>query len=362
MTPTSARRAARLAAATPLWIAAALVVPPVLAGDVPGSDGEVRSATANEDDPGGGCGVDPASARGRVPAGVAQRELPRPGFSVRLGEEASPYWVSSFFVLPRQVTRVEAVMPGGDARFVASAEAGTLERLGPAAWTYAAPAHPGVYALTVCDALSNRTSFVNVFVLEPYDGQEVFHGYRIGTYPGKPLRDDPAYKRPRGFVRVTEENEDTWVSPHFQLRQFLCKQESGYPKFLLLKTRLLTKLEMLIETLRERGTDVDGLFVMSAYRTPWYNRAIGNTTRYSRHAYGDAADVFIDNDGNGWMDDVNGDGKATRADARVIADAVDTMAKRDGYAPYRGGLGVYSAKPHRGPFVHVDTRGKRARW
>jgi uncharacterized protein YcbK (DUF882 family) len=108
---------------------------------------------------------------------------------------------------------------------------------------------------------------------------------------------------------------------------------------------------------------VQSLHVMSGYRTPWYNRAIGNTTNFSRHAYGDAADVFVDNDRNDWMDDLSGDGRATVADARVLSAAVEAMAQSAWYAPFAGGLGVYeSSPPRRGPFIHIDTRGHRARW
>lgn len=66
---------------------------------------------------------------------------------------------------------------------------------------------------------------------------------------------------------------------------------------MLLTTRLLLKLELLLDAFRERGIDAETLFVMSGYRTADYNRLIGNTTSYSRHAYGDAADVFVDRDG-----------------------------------------------------------------
>ena len=30
--------------------------------------------------------------------------------------------------------------------------------------------------------------------------------------------------------------------------------------------------------------------------------------------------------------------------------------------PFVGGLGIYGPAPHRGPFVHVDTRGEPVRW
>ena len=56
--------------------------------------------------------------------------------------------------------------------------------------------------------------------------------------------------------------------------------------------------------------------VMSGFRTPRYNHSGGNTAgraNLSRHMYGDAADVFVDNDRNGSMDDINGDGRVDTA-------------------------------------------------
>lgn len=309
-----------------------------------------------------GCEKAPSADSGRVSEEIADRVVHRPGFALKVGNEVSPYGVTSLFVLPRSTLRLEAVLLEGNERFVAAAEKGRLVRVAPTTWTYRAPATPGVYGLTLCDMRGNRTMYVNVFVLEPYDGEDVFHGYRIGRYERIPLRDDPAYEMPDGFVRVTKDNEGTWVSPHFQLRQFLCKQESEYPKFLVLRTRLLIKLEMLLEALDAEGIRADGLHVMSGYRTPWYNRAIGNSTRYSRHAYGDAADVFVDNDRDACMDDITGDGEATEADARTLAAVIEARSEDAWYAPFAGGLGVYGPAPHRGPFIHIDTRGRRARW
>ena len=39
--------------------------------------------------------------------------------------------------------------------------------------------------------------------------------------------------------------------------------------------------------------------------------------------YGDAADVYIDVDGDGWMDDINGDGRVDTGDARFLAAAAE---------------------------------------
>jgi uncharacterized protein YcbK (DUF882 family) len=116
-----------------------------------------------------------------------------------------------------------------------------------------------------------------------------------------------------------------------------------------------------LASLNSRGHDVPTLHVMSGYRTPYYNRAIGNTTEYSRHLYGDAADIFVDVDDDQWMDDLTGDGRATEADARYLARLVRGQPT-PGDDRFEGGLGVYDTAPHRGPFVHVDLRGYHARW
>jgi hypothetical protein len=41
---------------------------------------------------------------------------------------------------------------------------------------------------------------------------------------------------------------------------------------------------------------------------------------------------------------------------------VESMRDEAWYEPLVGGLGIYGPAPHRGPFVHVDTRGRPARW
>jgi uncharacterized protein YcbK (DUF882 family) len=102
--------------------------------------------------------------------------------------------------------------------------------------------------------------------------------------------------------------------------------------------------------------------VMSGFRTPRYNGS-GNTggrSDVSRHMYGDAADVFVDNDRNGRMDDLNRDGRVDHRDARVILDAAERVERR--HPELAGGVGVYRANSAHGPFAHVDVRGWRARW
>ena len=66
---------------------------------------------------------------------------------------------------------------------------------------------------------------VHAFVMVPArtvrDG--MLNGYRIGEYPAARLKGSPLYAPPPGFVEVTRDNESTYVSPHFQLKQFICK-------------------------------------------------------------------------------------------------------------------------------------------
>ncbi len=105
--------------------------------------------------------------------------------------------------------------------------------------------------------------------------------------------------------------------------------------------------------LNHRGLELDTLFIMSGYRTPWYNQRIGNRTKYSRHLYGGAADIFPDGDGDGFPN---------RADAETLAEIVAKLTESGHAKSLVGGLGINGPAPHRGPFVHVDVRGYPARW
>ncbi len=188
--------------------------------------------------------------------------------------------------------------------------------------------------------------------------------YRIGRWPGEVRRPrSEAYRLPAGFIEVTAENQHTPVSTHFTLGQFLTKdQRDVWPKMLLLDERLIDKLELIIVELRLAGHKADGLSVLSGFRTPQYNSRGKNSGRAtdSRHQYGDAADVFVDADGNGRMDDLNGDKRVDTKDALAFVRIVERVEQK--YPSLVGGVGLYRAVPGRGPFVHVDARGERIRW
>jgi uncharacterized protein YcbK (DUF882 family) len=198
---------------------------------------------------------------------------------------------------------------------------------------------------------------------EKLDGR--IGGYRIGYWPAERGRSVAAsYDNPAGFIEVTAENMDTPVSEHFRLRDFLTHdQERVWPKYLVLREDLVDKLELVIAQLQAEGHPVRHMAVMSGFRTPQYNATGGETggrASLSRHMYGDAADVFVDDDGDGRMDDLNGDGRVDYRDAQVILDAVERVERT--HPDLAGGVGVYRATASHGPFAHVDVRGTRARW
>lgn len=226
-----------------------------------------------------------------------------------------------------------------------------------------APRVPGYTPLTIVREKDKKSLSLQLFVMRP--ASEVANGklghYRIGEYPA-PLRNLDVYTAPKGFIEVPKALEGIKVSPHFTLGQFLCKQQSAYPKYLVLRPKLVAKLEFLLKEVNDKGIHTDSFVIMSGYRTPYYNKAIGNVAS-SRHIYGGAADFYIDtHPKDGVMDDLNKDGRVTIEDASVLYAIADEFVKKTGKTELTGGVGLYKATEAHGPFVHIDVRGSRARW
>jgi uncharacterized protein YcbK (DUF882 family) len=223
---------------------------------------------------------------------------------------------------------------------------------------------PGVHALTLSAPDGEPLVAVSLaaFPAEPGARQK---SYRTGRWPMTGLAaKDARYAPPAGFIPVTSENAGTQVSKRFRLRDFLTHdQQDVWPKVLVLRPTLVDKLELIGEALDARGLP-SRLHVMSGFRTPQYNAlgvgARGGRAGHSRHMYGDAADVFVDADDNGRMDDLDGDGRETVKDARVLFAVAESVEAS--HPEFVGGLSAYPANSAHGPFVHVDVRGKRARW
>jgi hypothetical protein len=222
---------------------------------------------------------------------------------------------------------------------------------------------PGVHEVRDSAGLT-----LTLITLVPFDQKDQgrLGSYRMGFWPGE--RRAPrssAYENPEGFIEVTRENQDTYVSEHFRLRDFLTKDQGDvWPKYLVLREELVDKLELIIDDLQSRGVKVRRMAVLSGFRTPQYNQKgvgrRGGRAQDSRHQFGDAADVFVDNDGNGRMDDLNRDGRVDTRDAQIVIDAATRVEKR--HPELAGGAGRYRATRAHGPFAHIDVRGTAARW
>jgi uncharacterized protein YcbK (DUF882 family) len=111
------------------------------------------------------------------------------------------------------------------------------------------------------------------------------------------------------------------ISKNFTLSEFECKDGSNLVK-------LDEKLIELLQQLRDRA----GLAVKihSGYRTPEHNKKVGGSPK-SQHLEGKAADISV----KGWT-------------PKKLAELAEVI----GF----DGIGIYDT------FIHVDTRGKKARW
>ena len=188
--------------------------------------------------------------------------------------------------------------------------------------------------------------------------------YYIGNWPSATRTAKARYEPPSGFIEVTRERQNVELSDHFVLKDFFPHDQANvWPKYIVVDLKLIDKMELILAELEKMGIPSKGVRVMSGFRTPQYNRSGGDPrgrASLSRHMYGDAADIFIDNNGDGQMDDLNHDGRINMNDARVLLAAANRVEAA--HPSLIGGVGVYQGTSAHGPFTHIDTRGYPARW
>lgn len=130
------------------------------------------------------------------------------------------------------------------------------------------------------------------------------------------------------------------LTPHFRLSEFATHDGTPVPADKVQEYARLCRL--VLEPLRARfGT----CSVVSGYRHPAYNRRIG----------GAAKSVHMCGRGGG-IAGVAADVRFPRGNERDWARYAEELLAR--HYPPGGGLGVYPG----GGWIHVDTRGYRARW
>ena len=221
---------------------------------------------------------------------------------------------------------------------------------------FEAPREPGFYRLALVRGVERVVvDGPALSVIVPFSAKlgGVLNGYRIGTYVAERLG---AHGRdaPPGFVEIDEDILDLPLTKHLRLSDFVSHDgQQSWPRYAALDARLLDKIELVVAEIAEiTGTRPDTtitLDVHSGFRTPIHNRRVKQAARDSRHQYGDAADIAIDG---------NGDGRITAADTRLIARAVEQVERK--HPDLVGGMGLYNRGS--ASYVHIDARGKRARW
>ncbi len=222
---------------------------------------------------------------------------------------------------------------------------------------------PGLYLLGA-DGRPESEPYAAVLPFRAKIGPYVGN-YRLGYWPEERRRSLDSDDLPAGFVEVHRHDVDVRISAHFTLGDFLVQDQSQqhvWPKYVVIREELIEKLELVIEELERMGIPASHVRVLSGFRSPEHNargQHLGMAAE-SRHQYGDAVDLIIDADRDGRMDDLNGDGRIDIRDAMVLAGAVERVEAR--HSDLVGGLGVYHAMGPSGPFVHIDVRGRRARW
>ena len=297
--------------------------------------------------------------------GSASRPAVRPAVHVQPAADA--YGVSGHL-------RVRLVMPDDDVEFplevagdpmrlsyhwVRVADSSVAERARPLGGAMLrAPKAPGFYRLAI-GTDSNRVIVPDVAlgVMIPFQRKlgSFLNGYEIGWYQGE--RGGRAREAPEGFLEVQPGDVKLLLSTHLSVADFLTHDDQRtWPKYIAVSPRLLDKLELVAERVaRNQGLPANARFpldVASGFRTPAHNRDVRWAARDSRHQYGDAADVAID---------VNRDGRFTIYDTRAVMLAVELVERE--YPDLAGGLGTYSGRRRSAsPYVHIDARGRKARW
>ena len=251
-----------------------------------------------------------------------------------------------------------AIAGGGDSLFYQWVSATDSSSVEPArdltAAPIIAPARPGLYRLAVIRGAAREIlSEPTLAVMVPFARKlgDQLNGYRIGWYLGE--RFGGGYDRPAGFVEVRPEMLDLQITKHLKLADFVTHddQRDVWPKYVALNPRLLDKLELVFADLGSRVRPRLAVDMHSGFRSPSHNARVENAARDSRHQYGDAADLAVDADG---------DGRITMTDELLVMLAVERVEEK--HPDLVGGLGLYTSRRFRNPYVHIDARGRRSRW
>ncbi|MEO7683689.1 MAG: hypothetical protein ABIU86_07090, partial [Gemmatimonadaceae bacterium] len=124
-----------------------------------------------------------------------------------------------------------------------------------------APQRTGIWsvAIAVGNAIRPITDF-SVITLFPASQKKAgkIGLYYIGNWPSGRASLKADYTPPGGFIEVTPQTQNTALSDHFRLRDFFPHdQQAVWPKYIVVKMKLVDKLELVLDDLRAHGIRTD---------------------------------------------------------------------------------------------------------
>ena len=233
---------------------------------------------------------------------------------------------------------------------------GALIATGPNKWTWEAPVKPGLYLAEGEEpGRRHRRRLFRVRHGAEQPSQGRAERYQIGDYPETPLKGNPIYVPPKGFIEVHEGERR-----HEGIAEF---PDQAVPH------EAEERLSEISRARRAAGLLTGG--DRGASRSRGLGR--GRHLRHERlsHAVlqqaarrhevqpapvGARGRHLSDKDDNGRMDDFNNDKVVTKEDAVALAKCSRGSRGRPSSRSFIGGIGIYGATAAHGPFVHVDTR------
>lgn len=217
----------------------------------------------------------------------------------------------------------------------------------------------GIFALTA----QNAGAVQEWAVIVPVSGRRMrtttLNSYPMGFFGG--IESVTRRSIPDRFIELDSSTIGTRLSTHFAISDFLCTIRGDWPQYMALDLRLVQKLEALLAVVKTHYPEARDIHIISGFRTPAYNAAIGNETDTSLHLYGKAADFWIEGwPANNLMDDVDRNKRIDVYDGEYIIGLIRSLEARGEVAA--GGASAYRWTESHGPYVHADTRGSAARW
>jgi hypothetical protein len=149
-------------------------------------------------------------------------------FGIRYQDRILTNQINPLTVLPGETMSFEVADPDPALNYVAHPTAGRLVSLSTGSWVWTSPRTPGLYPIRVAAPDSGEEIILQAFVVVPVQRLrgEFLNGYRIGRYPAKKTLSE-RFTLP-GFIEVTQENEDTLITPNFRLNNFYANRRPAH--------------------------------------------------------------------------------------------------------------------------------------